>query len=99
MPCSGRVTIKYAVSRAVVPAMVRVRVIRTAWAACGKPNPPGVCTVTALTVRVSARPCTRLRVRCPTGTCAQGSVRSWCSKLGWLAFTVTIRCPPRAATA
>lgn len=31
-----------ALSRVALPAMMRVRVIRTAWAACGKPNPPGL---------------------------------------------------------
>jgi hypothetical protein len=50
--------VRYAVSRLVLPlrVMVRVRVIRMACSACGKPIPPGVVTVTAVTVRVSRRP-------------------------------------------
>jgi hypothetical protein len=48
--CSvGRVTTRWAVSRVVLPPMVRVRVMRIAWAAWGKPRPSGVSTVTALT--------------------------------------------------
>jgi putative transposase len=38
------------------PRVMRVRVMRTACSACGNAMPPGVWTVTALTVRVSRRP-------------------------------------------
>ncbi len=52
----GSKIVRYAVSRLVLPLIVRVRVIRTACSAFGKPSPPGVLTVSALTVRVSLRP-------------------------------------------
>jgi hypothetical protein len=50
-----------------VMVVVRVRVIRMACAACEKPMPPGVVTVTALTVRVSRRPWPVSRVWWPIG--------------------------------
>jgi hypothetical protein len=73
---AGSEMVGYAVSRLVLPlpVRVRVRVIRMACAACGKPMAPGVVTVTALTVRVSRRPCPWSRVWCPIGICAQGRV-------------------------
>jgi hypothetical protein len=64
----------------------------------GSPSPPGVCTVTALTVRVSRRPCPVSRRRSPTGTCTQGGFSSWSCRVGWFALTWTIRCPPRTWT-
>ena len=65
--------------------------------AWGNAIPPGVCRVTALTVRVSRRPWPRSRRRSPAGICAQGRALSWANRVGWLALTGIIRWPPRAA--
>src|SRR5215218_1176768 len=65
-----------------------------AWAACGNPSP--AATVTALTVRFSIRPWPWLVLTWPTGTSFQGSACSVACRVGWLPFTVTSRCAPRA---
>ena len=78
-----------------VVTVVRVRVIRMACSAWGKAIPPGVVTVTALTVRVSVRPWPRSRVWWPIGTCAHGRVLSWACRVGWLALTGMSRWAPQ----
>jgi hypothetical protein len=73
-------------------------VIRTACSVWGKPSPPGVWSVNALTVRVSLRPWPLSRRRWPIGASAQGRSLSRLCTVGWFAFTAAIRSAPPVAT-
>jgi len=76
----------YTVSRLVAPlaVWVRLRVIRAASLACGKPIP--VLIETTCRFRLSRRAWPLPSIRSATGTCPQGSAASWACRVGWPAF-------------